>query len=85
MRGPEFGDNLDNLNPFDEGVEKEPTKRQYIFTNNDLPDHPTIFKCYVDIGTKSEMEMMAEAEAEYRNTVGVERNSDYIGISVVLE
>ena len=87
MKGPESfnGDDLDNLNPFDEGVEKEPTKRHYLFTNNDLPGHPTIFECYVEVGTKNSEQMDAEAEAAYRDKIGVERNSGYIGISIVLE
>lgn len=84
MKGPEFGDDLDNLDPFDEGVEKEPTKRHYLFTNNDLPGHPTVFECFIEVGTKSDKEMDAEAEAEYKSKMGVDRNSGYIGISVIV-
>jgi hypothetical protein len=82
-KGPE-GDDLDKINPFDEGIEKKP-RRHYLFNNIDLPDRPKIFDCYVEVGTKTDKEMEDEAKTEYRNTVGVERNSDYIGISVVLE
>lgn len=76
MRGPEFGDNLDNLNPFDEGIEKEP-RRHYLFTNNDISDHPVIFDCYAETDE--------EAEAEYKQKMGKDRDGGYIGISVVLE
>ena len=78
-------DYLDMIDPRDNGVEKEPTKRHYLFTNNDLPGHPTIFECYVEVGTKNSEQMDAEAEAAYRDKIGVERNSGYIGISIVLE
>jgi hypothetical protein len=58
-----------------ESIEGVP-RQHYLFTNNDISDHPVVFECYAESDD--------DAEKQYKNKMGKSRENTYIGMSIVI-
>jgi hypothetical protein len=67
-----------NLNKPESNESVEKLKKQhYLFTNNDISDHPVVFDCFA--------ESDSDAEKQYQQRMGKGRENTYIGMSIVIQ